>query len=353
MNNSPNWSKSFDTYIWVFNVGRGLSVFIRTPNNHGILYDLGSSDEFSPLDFLGENIIPYISKYQTNGKDTQLAQVIISHPHADHITEIDKLKNFSLGLLTCPHNKNNEEGFDFNAIEEHDNLNIYKESYKERSLPLQTIQYTSQYTTPIQAEYGIYYIRPPKVRDIHSESDHKYVNGCSIILYYKYGPNTILIPGDITPECLKHILDEEDAVEKRYSIFSYTSKYRNWHRETTVQPSLSKQLSLKGLSILIAPHHGLKSNFCVDLYNVIKDGKPNLVIISEKRHLSENDGKVDARYQSESGAKGFDVIIEGKTEKNRFSVTTRNGHHFLIKFTSNNIIKVYGESDPKNLLNKK
>jgi hypothetical protein len=204
MNNIPTWSKGTDTYIWVFNVGRGLSVFIRTPNNHGILYDLGSSDEFSPIDFLSKNILPNLSKYESAGNSHQLAQVVISHPHADHITEINKLKKLSMGLLTCPHDKNTEEGFDFDTIEDHENLDTYKELFKDRSLPLQTIQHTSPYTTVIQAEYGIYYIRPPKVKKIHSDSDHKYGNGCSILLYYKYGPNAIAVSvSNFVPPCTK------------------------------------------------------------------------------------------------------------------------------------------------------
>ncbi len=352
LNNTPTWSKGTDTYIWLFNVGRGLSVFIRTPNNQGILYDLGSSDEFSPLDFLTKNILPYISKYEASGKYHQIAQVVISHPHADHINEIDRLKKLSIGLLTCPHDKNADEGFDFETIDDHENLDTYKKLYKDRTLPLQTIQYTSQFTTVIQAEYGIYYIRPPKVKEIHTDSGHKYGNGCSILLYYKYGPNTVLIPGDITPECMQYILDEKEATEKRYSVFSYTSKYNNWHKETDDQPALSDQLSTSGLTVLVAPHHGLESCFSEYLYKTIKGGKPNLVVISEKRHIAENDGKLDQRYQSKEGAKGVDVTVEGKTEKDRCSVTTRNGHHFLIKFGADKTMTVYAESDPQKLLDK-
>ncbi|MDP2209535.1 MAG: hypothetical protein Q8K98_12315 [Bacteroidota bacterium] len=352
MNNIPNWSKNTDTYIWVFNVGRGLSVFVRTPNNHGMLYDLGASDEFSPIDFVEEHILPHLTKYEAGNAKQQLAQVVISHPHADHISEVEKLEKLSMGLLTCPHDKNEDEGFDFDAIDDHANLKKYRALFEKRTLPLQTIQYKSKYTTVIQAEYGIYYIRPPEVREIHSDSDHKYGNGCSILFYYKYGPNSLLIPGDMTPECFAHLLEEENGSEKRYSIFSYSSKFTNWHSETTNQPSLKDQLAEYGLTILLAPHHGLESCYSEELYEAIIGGKPRLVVISEKRHLGENDGTVDGRYQSEEGAEGMNVTIEGEAEKNRYSVTTRNGHHFLIKFGSDKTVTVFGESDPLNLLDK-
>lgn len=352
MNNTSNWSKNTDTYIWVFNVGRGLSVFVRTPNNHGILYDLGASDEFSPLEFIQENILPHLTKYESANANHQLAQVVVSHPHADHISEVEKLENVSMGLLTCPHDKNEDEGFDFDTIEDHENLKKYRELFKERKLPLQTIQYKSRYTTVVQAEYGIYYIRPPQVKKIHAHSDYKYANGCSLILYYKYGPNSLLISGDMTPECFAHLLEEKEGSEKRYSIFSYEYSLTNWHSKTSNQPSLKYQLNEYGLTVLVAPHHGLQSCYSEELYKAIKGGKPKLVVISEKRHLSENDGTVDDRYQSEEGATGMDVTAEGETKKKRYSVTTRNGHHFLIKFGSDKIVKVFGDSDPLNLLEK-
>jgi beta-lactamase superfamily II metal-dependent hydrolase len=78
---TPAWTKSEVTHIFVFNVGRGLCAFIRTPTNHGILYDIGTVDGFTPTDFLRDNIIPHLAKYEGN----DLAQVVISHPHLDHI----------------------------------------------------------------------------------------------------------------------------------------------------------------------------------------------------------------------------------------------------------------------------
>lgn len=36
-------TKSDDLIIWIMNVGRGLSIMIKTPQNYCVLYDLGSS----------------------------------------------------------------------------------------------------------------------------------------------------------------------------------------------------------------------------------------------------------------------------------------------------------------------
>lgn len=347
-----NWNTSTDTYIWVFNVGRGLSLFIRTPKNYGILYDFGASDVFSPMEFIRSNLLPHIAKYDSK---YEVAQAVVSHPHADHIKEIKELKSTSLGLLTCPHDKLTEYGkaderFDFSVVEDHDDLRIYRDLYKDRKLPLQTIHYQDSFTTALQAEYGIYYVRPPSVRAMH-DVDQQYGNGCSIVFYFKYGDKSILIPGDMTPQVFEHLLEERDGTEKRYSVFSRTAK-PNWHTETSDQPKLSDQLKQWGLSILLAPHHGLKSGFSENLYETIKGGKPDLVVISEKRHLNDGDGEVDSRYHGKDGANGLDVVIDGKLEKQRYSVSTRNGHHWLIKFTSNKRVEVYGETDPVKFLSK-
>lgn len=364
MNKVPHWVWTCKSYIWIFNVGRGLSVFIRTALNQGILYDLGCNQDFSPTDFVLKNILPHLDKY----KNSKMAQTIISHPHADHISEIKMLLSddsndspFYSSLHTCPHDKKegseHPEALDWNRIKNPDgseqNINIYKKLYATRSLPLQTICYESPRSVP-NLEYGLFYIRPPVVNKIHPENDQNYGNGTSLVLYYKHGFHSVLIPGDITPDCLKSILDEGDGMEKRYTIFDRikSAENQNWHNLTGDQPSLKTLLKDNGLSILVAPHHGLESSYSEDLYNTIKDGKPGLVLISDKRHISDTDGSIDNRYQSSDGAIGLNVDIEGEVQK-RYSVSTRDIKHILISLEgSDRTPKVYLDADPYKLLDK-
>lgn len=360
---NPKWTTSFKSHIWVFNVGRGLSIFIRTPLNQGIMYDFGSSDDFKPTVFLRENIVPFLDKY----KDSRIAQTIISHPHADHISEIscllnsDKEKSFFYSSLhTCPHDKEETlkpEKIDWTRIKNskgsEENLEIYKKLYKSRSLPLQTICYDSRKSTP-NLEYGVYYVRSPVVNEIFPSDDHEYVNGLSLVLFYRHGCHTLLIPGDINPETLKHLLDEGKGVEKRYTKFDRRQSALNpdWHQISDNQPSLRSLLNKYGLSVLIAPHHGLESGFSEDLYRSIKNGKPGVVVISEKRHLSDCDGKVDQFYQTEEGAIGQKVSIQDKDE-NRHSVSTRNAQHILIQFQgTGGLPEIFLDTDPSELLKK-
>lgn len=41
--------KNSNLEFYIFNVGRGLSALIKTPQNHVVIYDLGSTDGFSPV----------------------------------------------------------------------------------------------------------------------------------------------------------------------------------------------------------------------------------------------------------------------------------------------------------------
>jgi hypothetical protein len=354
-----HWKDTLNTYVWIFNVGRGLSIFIRTPLNQGIIYDFGASDDFSPCGFIEDNILPHIDEY----KKCKIAQEMISHPHLDHISEIDKLSDskspFYATLLTCPHDKDkegmNNEKINWERITNpegsEEKIELYKSLYASRTLPLQTIQYESKNSVP-NLEYGIYYIRPPKVGEIFEKDDQGYSNGISLIFYFRHGHQTLLIPGDCMPETMEYLLEEKSGTEKRYTIFDKTesSKHPDWNEKTSNQPSLKSNLQKHGLTILIAPHHGLESGYSEALYKSIKGQKPKLVVISEKRHTSESDGKIDNRYQSQDGAEGLNVDIEGKQEK-RFSLSTYNGHHILIIFPgTSSIPEVYAAKDPKKLI---
>lgn len=360
----PSWAQTFQSHIWIFNVGRGLSIFIRTALNQGIMYDFGCSQDFSPTNFLAKNILPHLDEY----KKCKVAQTVVSHPHADHIAEINCLtpkdgKNspFYSSLHTCPHDKTEgsakPEAIDWERIKNpggsEDNIKLYKERYASRTLPLQTICYESSRSVP-NLEYGLFYIRPPVVNEIHDSNDQDYGNGLSLLLFYRHGIHTILIPGDITPDSLKHILDGGKGLEKRYTIFDRqkSSVHPHWHDQSNDQPSLRSLLKNHGLSILVAPHHGLESGFSEDLYTSMKNSKPSLVVVSDKRHASYTDGSIDARYQSEDGASGLEVFV-GDEKQRQYSVSTRNGHHILISFegTGGNP-KVFLDSDPAKLLKK-
>jgi hypothetical protein len=359
----PKWKTSSKTYIWLFNVGRGLSIFIRLPNNIGIWYDLGCSEEFSPVDFIKQNILPHLNKYN---KSYNPGQLIISHPHIDHIQEITKfnemIKTYSPGLITGPHDKAVEgqaaENLDFTRILNDDNKDMvseYKKLYGKRNPPLQTLKRKDCFETNEDVVYGIYYMRPPEVDIIHLDDDHKYVNGVSLCFYLRHNNHSIWISGDVTQEVHEEILIGEISIERRFTYFQKVPKEtpEDFHSKNSSQPTPEELFDDHGLTLLIAPHHGLESCFCQSLFDLIPGGKTGLNIISEKRHLGENDGVVDKRYSDADHSKGMYVNIDGAQYLNQ-SVSTRNGHHMLfILGRESERPKVFLRKNPHDLLNLK
>ncbi len=349
------WENSAETHLWIFNVGRGNAAFVRTGLNHGFVIDMASSDEFSPAEFIKETFTKKLSKY----KDSRIAQALLSHPHRDHIQDCEYLKDgkpLHPKLLTCPHDKQIGEEVDWDRFKDDRDgsaelLQTYRDLFKKRTPPLQTILYESNTRLASTLEYGLYYLRPPTCHELHPEDDNKYGNACSIMLYLRYGVNTILFPGDMTPEGMERILDDGKGVEKRFTIFkpNFSEEHPGWHQETSDQPGLGTLLDEYGLSILVAPHHGLESCFSQELYDAMKDGQPQLVVISEKRHTRPQDGEIHDDYRGNEGASGLYVWKEDKREKT-YSLSTVNGHHILIVLNGTGMPKVYAEKDPNDLL---
>lgn len=356
MGKNKKWYETLYTYFWVFNVGRGLAICARFPQNYGFIYDEGSSDDFSPRKFMEENIVGYFDKY--DGK--QFAQVILSHPHADHIAEIanESGKYYETGLWTCPHDKDHssseykDEKVNFKRINNPDDkkslIDSYRNAYAKRTLPLQTIR-KDDATVP-NVEYGIFYARPPECEELYPSDDQKYSNSISMVFYMRHGNQNILIPGDITPEAFEKVLEGDISVERRYSYFDSSKGTKTDHLKTGTQPILKNLLEANGLSVYVAPHHGLESCYCDKIYDYLKGGKPDINVISDKRITGENDGKIKDKYQKAEGANGLTVNIEGE-EKFRYSVSTKNNHHILIVFKgTGSKPSIYLRKDPKELL---
>jgi hypothetical protein len=320
---------------------------------------MGKGEDLDPAECIDTTFVSRLDSYN----DSKIAQAVLSHPHSDHILQCEKLADGSLlrpALLTCPNEKPNPEGADErlnwsrieNPAETQNIVNAYRDLYRgdKRYLPLRTIDFSMREVLP-KLEYGLYYIRPPVCEELHPSDNCEYGNSTSIMLYFRHGRHSVLLPGDMTPKGMKHIIEERSGLEKRFTRFDTREKasHPNWHLETSDQPSLRSLLGENGLSVLVAPHHGLESGFSEDLYKAMKDKKPNLVVISERRHRGDKGGKVDARYYSERGASGLTVEIDGNT-KDRRALSTINGHHILLAFQGTGAPKVYANKDVRALL---
>ena len=354
-------------YFYLFNVERGLCAFIRTPDEYGIVYDLGASEDFSPAEFIVDEFMPYLGFYPeevasgggTSIREYKIGQLFISHPHADHISDVAKVKlehdknNLHPKLLTCPYNKEGgePEAFDFETMgdaKDTEELKHYRALTSKRTPPLQVLD---PHGIPGGAKfsYGLYYMRPPMIAEEIAEDGQAYINGSSLCVFVYYAGRSILLPGDLTPEVFSLILKGAKGVEKRY--YSGENWYeKGWHQKTSNQPTLGGLLKAYGLTVLVAPHHGLESAYSTELFKAMKGEKPAFTIISEKRKSGdETEGKVDSRYQSGDGAEGVQVDVDGEL-RDQFSLSTRSGYNFAVVFCADGSASYYARSSPEELL---
>jgi glyoxylase-like metal-dependent hydrolase (beta-lactamase superfamily II) len=350
------WKTPGNSFAWIFPVGRGSCAFLRTRLNHGFILDMAPGYEgFEIGKFILKNFVPDLSTYPATGKDQKkIAQVILSHPHTDHISRCSELKSTLLDphLLTCPNDKVPGEEIDWKRLGNKPGSESVESEYRslfaKRTPPLQTIQFQGV-ASSAGLEYGVYYVSPPVVAKLHPSNDNHYTNSTSLVFWFRNASDTILFPGDIMPEGLEHILKNRPGTQKRFTSFSPRTDAANWHSATGTQPTLKQLLNQYGLSVLVAPHHGLESCWSDELYSAIKGGKPREVCISESYKEHKNFGDTDPRYQSERGAELTRMLYDKKWVEKR-TMTTKAGHHILIAMSGDGKPVMYADTDPEYLL---
>ncbi|MDD5748400.1 MAG: hypothetical protein PHP64_05050 [Actinomycetota bacterium] len=318
--------------IWVFNVEHGLASAIRTPNGKWILIDLGSSGECNPLtDFILPSFErigvplyddPDCETVLISGKCSKapclgfekmhFAQLILSHPHTDHLAGIKTLCESAFPiLLTSPHSNEYTNG-ELEMV----NWEIVKEQNRNAEL----VEYLEEEVLPLrrppnrptncddEIDYMQVYWIPPKICEDDEElSKQNYTNNLSLLVFLKFGASSILFCGDIMPDGVKVLID---ADEQFGHDVGQIKPYRPF-----------KQILKEGIDVLVVPHHGLESGFSTDLFSTMKnpEGKVRSINI-----ISKQSGKdVDSRYSSSD-------YCEGRNNLGQRSKSTTD--HLLIRF---------------------
>jgi len=318
----------------IFNVGRGLSILIKTPQNLVVIYDLGSTDSFSPINEIYK--YPHFFDDMKTLNGCKISQCIISHPHLDHISDLTNDNTsfiaHNTAYITCQNDKaENSIGhkIDFSRInnpgENCEQVENYKSLYKKRQLPLVTINPKVDY---VNFQMGYYYLPHKKVNELFSKDDQEYTNSLSIVLYLSFNGNSIVIPGDINPDAFELILNGK--CEKRFTNYNMNlsnSRRAMWASSTTnEQPILKDLLKTTNVAAIVAPHHGLESGYCQKLFEILDDKKPDIILISEGKHY-KNSGSIAKEYQDGTTSTGL-----SENNKTRWSLTTRNDGHIKIVF---------------------
>jgi hypothetical protein len=302
--NKTEWNHNKEIYAWIFDVGRGLSAFVKTPDNFGVMVDCGCSDDFKPFrDIVGKRFLPCLDRPVRNGRQFVLAQLLVSHPHSDHCSEFeDVLRQGAPMFLTTPHSNPKEPDANQyvnwgivlpdNRPGTEGSIIALKEEINRRDPPLMAYVDESEFTVP-DFRMVIFFI-PPKINETQLPSKD-YTNNLSIVLYMSLSDNSILFMGDLMPSGTDYLL-------------SHNADFR--------------RLVSQGVSVLVVPHHGLESGYCSSLYSALPACKVGAVnIISEKRSPGPNEGSTHCNYTSSMTSLGH---------KNRNSYSTKQDGHIRI-----------------------
>jgi beta-lactamase superfamily II metal-dependent hydrolase len=258
--------------VMIFDVGSGQCVALRTPNNHLVLIDCGCSDSHSPVLELAR-----IGRLWTGRNGYALTQLIVSHPHTDHIADIERITRFlppSMILRRIDLDWARVAGSSPSAALRH---------YTGNYLP-------PEYTAPIpagtQPDWGdgftlqSFWLENARARTA-SSSDNSYVNNTSIVSIAKYKGYTFAFTGDMETDGMGALLSADLglclAIMKTSDLFN--------------QPA-------GGVDFYIAPHHGHPSGFSTNWFNITGPTRI-LNIVSERRLALGEDpsrARVDSRY---------------------------------------------------------
>jgi competence protein ComEC len=269
--------------VVVFDVEHGASAFIRTPTNHIVLIDCGATGSFSPALYLVENELP--TAKQWNGR--ALTEMIVTHPHDDHIGDVETVKE------KCPPALLLRQKYDWEDVKtaecDYDNLDTYSEW-----------QNTYNATPPVLPDFGLklasFMLSPEEAKAI---DESKYLNNSSIV-------TIVTVTGTLHQEKFLFGGDMESA---------------GWEA-LLKQPRFRE--AVKGVDFDMVSHHGHESGFSEALYAAM--GKPILNIVS----IHNNDEHIDDRYSQEAYAKGTQIVAGGPTRR---SLTTRKDGTITINVT--------------------
>lgn len=260
----------------VFDVGRGLCIALVTPNRYLILVDCGRSEEFSPVQFLRrcqtESILGEGRLVFTPWQRADLAYFIITHPHSDHISDIEALYSVLKPSMIV-----HRPDLDWNRVRRSNRDNAPIDYYRRHFFWPWDYSVQAVYEPVLGDGMSYYYFwLPLDVVAAISSTDTDYVNNSCYVSIVKYAGRTIAITGDMTTQGMEWLLATSQGL-------------RTAIRGNAVSP---------GVDILITPHHGHQNAFCTEWFSVTGPTRFFNIVSERAPRTDEAPGHtyVDSRY---------------------------------------------------------
>ncbi len=266
--------------VIVFDVEHGSCAFIRTPSGHGILIDCGRKDSFSPARFLASDY----GRSLTSHQGFPLTALIVSHPHDDHIEDIQNLTQLLPPAIlvrqfySWPEIKSDPRG-------DYENLDAYVEWQRRYNQPTVMPSLGADLLCDL-------HLSP---EDAKRANEEKFINNSSIPVVLTYrGPGfqwRFLFAGDL----------EVDG----------------WR---TLLANNAFRTACKHTDFFITAHHGHSSGYTPEIIKAFQT-RPLVNIVSAHRR----DESVEDAYSREENAQGVTVGSE-----TRRMLSTRNDGSIII-----------------------
>lgn len=271
----------------IWDVQHGSAAYLKTPAGKHIVIDLGSGDcsanntSFSPLLYL-----------KNKCGVGQIDEVIITHPHTDHIDDIFNFDTLSPRVLCRPKHLLKDDIIKANPG-------------KDMRKTVKYLEINNRYSQPVKEAEN-----PENAKNnggvsisafIPLECGASNINNHSVVTVIEYLGVKLLIPGDNESVSWQELLNKTD--------------FRN---------------AIKGTNIFVASHHGRESGYCSDLFQHFT---PELVIIS--------DGPCVGTSSTDNYTKiatGWEVYKRSEGERSPYErkcLTTRNDGTIVVKIGKN------------------
>ena len=284
----------------VFNVERGLCVFVQSPVGYGILIDCGKSSGFSPIRWICDKIASRLTPW--NGRS--LTYLIVSHPHDDHVEDIGRVLSALPPAILI-----RQSAFEWGPIlrpqgrESSPNVQKY---YEWQKAYCTNVTYAP--TLGLGMEMWCFALTPWEAINC-SSSVQSYVNNTSYVTVLRYAGRKIVIAGD--------------------------NETSGWNKLIEKQ---AFRTAVAGVDFFVTSHHGHLSGFSPELFQVM--GKPLLNITSER----SGDANVATAYSLEEYARGMSFH-----RSKRYHLTTRKDGSILVRVTDTGQCYVESVQFPDNL----
>jgi competence protein ComEC len=253
----------------VWDVQLGLAIHVKAPNGKYIVIDLGTGTY---------NTSPLRKRMWDN-----IAYMVITHPHLDHISDILNFDINAPKILCRPPLLTNEEVME--GVRQCDRTKFEK-----------YCQINDRYNSPVKYDDENYTGNPNNYGGLEIQTfstslcDHSNFNNFSMITVFQFSGIKVVVCGD----------NEKDSFDKLMK----ESDFKN---------------AVRSADVLVAPHHGRESAYHSEFVSLVN---PRITIISD---TTKSDASAVDKYTQRS--RGW--TVRGEERK---CLTTRNDGNITVEF---------------------